>query len=82
LFGNHPQIAVIGFTGVDKEGGGACASESGRNFFADVTGFAHAGHNNAASTVEYEFAGFVEVLIDTLTQGAYGVRFYAKGAKP
>jgi class 3 adenylate cyclase len=51
-------------------------------FFADVTGFTHASHNNAAGAVEYELAGFIEFMIDASAQGAYGVRFYAKGAKP
>lgn len=73
---------MTGFTGVNEERGCASAGEGGRNFFADVTRFAHAGHNNAAGAVEYELASFVELLIDTPVQGAYGVRFYAKGAKP
>ena len=48
LLGDHAEIAVAGFSGMDKISGRAGRGQGRRNLARDVAGLAHAGDDDAA----------------------------------
>ena len=60
LGGDHAQIAMTGFCGMDEHGWRACGGECGCDFAADMPAFAHACNNNAASALEDALDGLHE----------------------
>ena len=58
--GEHAEVAVDGFGGMQEEGRRAGAGESGGDFAGDEAGFAHAGDDDAAFAGEEEIDGFLE----------------------
>jgi hypothetical protein len=65
---------VTRLTGVHEKGGGASAREGGGNFAADVTGFAHAGHNDSALAAQNQPTGLRKSIINALTERKNGCR--------
>ena len=48
---DHANIAMFGFTGMNKKSRAAGAGESGGDFFADMAGFPHTHDNDAPFAV-------------------------------
>ena len=76
--GNHAEVAVSGFGGVDEEGGRAGAGERRRDFFADMSGFAEAGNDDVAARGEQQLAGGEEGCAEVVNLRAHGVGFEAQ----
>ena len=66
--GDHAEVAVTGFPGVDKEGRCAGAREGRRHLACDVAGLAHAGDDHPAAAVQAELAGLVEARVQPRDQ--------------
>lgn len=49
--GQHAEVSVDGLGGVEEECGAACGAEGGGNFLGDDAAFAHAGDDDAASSL-------------------------------
>ena len=73
--GNHAEVAVPRFGGVDEEGGGAGAGQRRRDFFANVPRFAEAGHDDVAARGEDAVAGGEEGRAEVVDLRAHGLGF-------
>lgn len=73
---------MAGFAGMDEKCRGACAGQ-GRGYLAgDMTGFAHACNDDSAFTLEHDFAGLGEAVIDSVFEGAHRGEFGLDYGKP
>ena len=54
---DHAEVAVAGFSGVNKHGRCACRRQGGCYFGANVPALAHAGDHHAAFDVEHHLNG-------------------------
>jgi hypothetical protein len=57
VLGNHAEIAVAGFAGVDVEGRRSGRCQRGGNLPRDVTALAHAGHHGPATRLRQSLDG-------------------------
>ena len=76
--GNHAEVAVARFGGVDEESGRAGAGKRRRDFFADVAGFAEAGNDDVAARGEQQVAGGEEGRAEVVNLCAHRVGFEAQ----
>ena len=70
-----PDIAVAGLAGMHEERGRAGAGEGGGDLAADMAGFAHAGHDDAAPAVKTNAAGACKIRPQTRQLRAQSVDF-------
>ncbi len=63
--GNHAEIAVAGFAGMDKKCGSTGAGHGGGDFAANVPGFSHAADHDTAFGGENQPNGRDELIIQS-----------------
>ena len=78
LGGDHAQVAVRGFSGMDEVCGGAGAGERGGDLATNVAGLADAGDDDASVTIQNALDGFDEGGVHAVGEGAYRVRLDAQ----
>ena len=67
---------MAGFAGMDEEGRGAGRGEGGGDFAADMSGFAHAGNDNAALGVLHDVQRLAEGVVKFAFHHAEGFDFF------
>jgi len=72
---------MAGLSGMHEMGGGPGAGQGGGNLVGDMPGFADAHDDDASGTVEDQFAGGEELLIDATGKTGHGMVFKFNGAK-
>ena len=73
--GQHPEIAMKSFCGMEKERRSAGAGKRGGNFSADEAGFAHPGDDNVSFAGEKEIDGMIEGSVEACVEVVQGLRF-------
>lgn len=68
LSGDHAEVAVAGFPGMDEKGRAAGTRQGGGDLAADMAGFAHAGDHDTAFAGQQQRTGVAEVGVDRLLQ--------------
>ena len=64
--GIDPQIAMHGLRSMEKDRRGSRAGQRGRDFLADVTGFADAADHDLTGVFQQQLHGFAQVMIQTV----------------
>jgi hypothetical protein len=78
--GDHPQVPVAGFRGMQKESGSTGAGQGGGNLATDVPRFANARDNHPAGTGQAQPTGRHELRAEPGAQGLHGLRLDRQGA--
>ena len=76
--GDHAEVAMPRFGSVDEEGGGACAGQRCRDFFANVSRFAEAGNDDVAARGEDAVTSGEESSAEVVDLRAHGFGFLRK----
>ena len=69
---DHAEVTVTGFRRVQEKGGRASAGQRGGDLMANMTGFAHAGHDQAPAARQTDSAGMGEGGIELCAQCVEG----------
>lgn len=74
--GEHPEVAMEGLTGMQKEAGGAGAAQRPGGLSGDVAGFSQSAAGHSPAGLQNPFDGLVKGGIEPVGQGANGFSLF------